>query len=332
MPSGTLSGEPVRRVLSSSATWTAMAHSLVTLRRDGACRRARGHRRTARVAHRHPRPQRVRLLLRDAADAGAAGRGARMAGDVRTVEPAAQDPGHGTGARHPQSAVLAGRDHPGARRPVRAARVSDAARGTAHVAARASRGGACGRGEAAAGDPDDRHPADDAAAPCGCRTELRLLPRQLRHSGASRNSRQLPRAADAHLPAARRIRSGRAVRGRRTLRIDRDDRRPRHRRAGRPALAARFPHGQRGGRAAGLRATALAAARGACAVGLSFLVLVLPFAALLLTSLVSAVGVRSTRRARRSRTTASCCSSMRRRAAPFATASACPPWRRSSSF
>jgi len=30
MPSGTLSGEPVRRVLSSSATWTAMAHSLVT--------------------------------------------------------------------------------------------------------------------------------------------------------------------------------------------------------------------------------------------------------------------------------------------------------------
>ena len=61
------------------------------------------------VAHRHPRPQRVRLLLRAAADAGAAGRGAGVAADVRPVEPAAQDARARAGAGQPQSAVLARR-------------------------------------------------------------------------------------------------------------------------------------------------------------------------------------------------------------------------------
>jgi iron(III) transport system permease protein len=37
--------------------------------------------------HRYQRPQRLRLLLRDAVDAGAAGRGAGVAADVRAVEP-----------------------------------------------------------------------------------------------------------------------------------------------------------------------------------------------------------------------------------------------------
>ncbi len=60
----------------------------------------------------------------------------------------------------------------------------------------------------------DRPAADDAAAGRRRRALLRLVPGQLRHPGVSRHPGQLPGPADADLPAARRPRAERAVRGR----------------------------------------------------------------------------------------------------------------------
>ena len=82
-----------------------------------------------------------------------------------------------------------GGHHSGAGRPIRAARIPHPARRSAHAAAGAARSGARRRGEAAAGDPHHRAAADDAAAPGGRRALLRLLPRQLRHPRAPRHSR-----------------------------------------------------------------------------------------------------------------------------------------------
>ena len=79
-----VSTDALARVLSSPTTWTATRHSLVTAFGGTLLAVADRHgRRAGRVADRYPRPQRVRVLLRDAAADRAAGRRARVAADVR---------------------------------------------------------------------------------------------------------------------------------------------------------------------------------------------------------------------------------------------------------
>ena len=156
----------------------------------------------------------------------------------------------------------------------------------------------------------------------GDRAVLRLVSREFRHSGAARHPGQLCRAADADLPAARGIRPHGAARRGRAVAVDRDDRRARHRRAGHAAARARLPHQHGYHHRTRVRTAALAPARRNRAVvaarrrarpaadraradGRSF-----PRSAL-----------RSTRTRRRSRTSASCCSSTRLRGARSSTAS-----------
>ena len=92
-------------------------------------------------AHRHARTQCLRVLLRDAAAARAAGGGARLAVDGRPVEHAVAHAWAGAGDGQPQPAVFGGRHRAVARRAVRAARVPHRARGAARTAAGADRGG-----------------------------------------------------------------------------------------------------------------------------------------------------------------------------------------------
>ena len=121
-PGGTISTAAINAGLTNPMTWIATRNTLVVGLVRHRARRVPGYvDRHRRDADRHSRPQRLRAVLRDAADDRAAGHRTRLAATVRSGKSLSQTARHRAAARQPQPAVFARRHHPSARRAVRAA-------------------------------------------------------------------------------------------------------------------------------------------------------------------------------------------------------------------
>src|SRR6202171_4541296 len=149
----------------------------------------RRNRRAGRDADGYPPPQRLRFLLRHAALACGAGGGTRMAATLRAVEPALENARRRAAAGQSKSTLLTRGTHPGPWRPVRTARVPDAARGTSNAASGADRGRPVRRRRAFEGDAHERVALDDGAPSWRCGALLRIVPGKLRHPRPAWHSR-----------------------------------------------------------------------------------------------------------------------------------------------